>query len=132
MFRTPYDGQSDCASLESGLHFDGPGRTQQQFRDECDINTIVRRFGVTGQLPVPVRLPTYDDFTQVRDFQSAMQAVRDAEESFAALPSDLRSRFANDPQQLLEFLGDAKNRAEAEKLGLVNPAPPPPAPPPAG
>jgi len=119
-FRTPYNYDVDAASLEAGLSCPGPDMTQQQFTDECDINNIVRRFGVTGQVPVPSRLPSYDDFSGITDYQTAMETVRAAQESFAALPSSVRSRFANDPQQLLEFLGDQRNRDEAVALGLVN------------
>ena len=36
------------------------------------------------------------------------------------LPADLRKRFSNDPGQLLSFLENEDNRAEAIKLGLVN------------
>lgn len=123
-FRSAYDGRADEVSAACGLVFSGAGRTQQQFRDECDINAIVRRFGVTGEVPASVRMPTYDDFSEVTDFHTAMNAVRAAQESFEALPSAIRSRFGHDPQQLLVFLGDEANRDEAAKLGLLNPAKP--------
>lgn len=120
VFRTPYDGLAAIASLESGVSFEGPGKTQQQFREECDINTIVRRFGITGQAPAPDRLPEYGDFSQVTDFFSAQLAVREATERFMTLPSSVRERFANDPQRLLEFVSDEENREEGIKLGLFN------------
>jgi hypothetical protein len=37
------------------------------------------------------------------------------------LPGNVRARFHNDPQELLEFCSDEKNRAEAEKLGIAIP-----------
>ena len=37
-----------------------------------------------------------------------------------ALSAEIRSRFGNDPQNLILFLEDPSNRPEAEKLGLVN------------
>lgn len=100
-----------------------PSMTQQQFAEEVDINTIVRRFGLTGQLPETVRVPMSGDFTGVTDYQTAMQAVRQAEEKFMELPATLRARFRHDPQELMTFMADEKNRAEAEKLGLVNKPP---------
>jgi len=96
------------------------GKTQQQFKEECDINTIVRRFGLTGKLPDNVRVPVSGDFTGVTDFQTAMNSVRRATEDFMALPADLRKRFGNDPQLLMEFMADPNNREDAVKLGLVN------------
>ncbi|WNK12490.1 MAG: internal scaffolding protein [Microvirus sp.] len=97
--------------------------TQQQFRDEADINTIVRRFGLTGELPADQRAPIFGDFTNVTDFQTAMNAVRKAQEGFDDLPANLRARFNNDPQRMLEFVEDNNNRDEALKLGIIAPPP---------
>ncbi|WNK13397.1 MAG: internal scaffolding protein [Microvirus sp.] len=117
--RTPYNYDRNKASDDSGLACRGPGRTQQSFKEECDINTIVRRFGITGQLPTGVRMPSYGDFTGVGDFQEAMNAIVSAQESFAAMPASVRKRFGNDPAAFVDFCSDEANRAEAEKLGLV-------------
>lgn len=121
--RTEFNYDRDAASLESGLRCDDVSLAKQSFADEADINTIVRRFGLTGQLPSGVEAPTYGDFVGVFDFHSAMNAVAQARESFDKLPADVRYRFNNDPGQLVDFCSDEANRAEAEKLGLVVPAP---------
>lgn len=114
----------DEASAESGISFDpDEGRTQQEFAKECDINEIVRRFGITGQLPFTDRMPVSGDFTGITDFQSAMEAVTRAQGAFMDLPAEVRARFRNDPQEMLTFLDDERNRDEAVKLGLVS-APP--------
>lgn len=99
------------------------GLTQQEFKDECDINEIVRRFGLTGQLPDSYRAPVSGDFTGISDFKSAMDAVRAAQERFMEMPGELRAKFDNDPQKLMSFLDDEKNRDEAVKLGIVNKPP---------
>lgn len=101
---------------------------QQHFREECDINTIVRRFGLTGEMPSNYRAPVYGDFEGINDFQSALNAVRSAGEAFMEMPAALRAKFLNDPQKLVEFVGNEENRDEAIKLGLVPPPPPAPAP----
>lgn len=121
--RTEFNYDMNEASKESGLECKDPSMAQQQFVEECDINTIVERFGLTGEMPADLKMPVYGDFTQVTDFHSAMNAVREAEGAFMALPAKVRSRFGNDPQQLLEFLADGSNRQEAEFLGLVKPLP---------
>lgn len=124
MFRTGFNYDRNAASNESGIACsEEEGRTLQQFKEECDINTIVRRFGLTGELPDNFRPPMIGDFTEVMDFQSALNAVRRAEEAFMEMPADLRARFSNDPQKLIEFLGDDKNRDEADKLGLLQKPP---------
>lgn len=121
-FRHPYDGLADEISHQTGLDCTGdPGYTQQQFKEDSDINEIVRRFGLTGELPSDIRPPQYGDFTNITDFHTAMNAVRQAEEEFMRIPPDLRARFANDPQRLLMFVEDPNNRDEAQKLGLLKP-----------
>lgn len=122
--RSAYNYDMDAASDESALSCDHEeDRTQQHFAEECDINTIVKRFGLTGELPEVVRVPVSGDFTDVVDFQTAMEAVRRAQEGFMELPGELRYRFGNDPQKLMEFMEDGRNLEEARKLGLVNKPP---------
>lgn len=66
--RTQFNYDVDAVSEETGLKCEDGTRTQQQFKDECDINEIMRRFGKTGQVPSNVRAPMYGDFTEVGDF----------------------------------------------------------------
>lgn len=114
----------DQASLAFGIDFDpAEGRTQQEFAEEADINTIVRRFGLTGELPENVRIPQSGDFTGVTDYHSALNLIREADEGFMELPAELRARFEHDPGRLMAFLEDASNKDEAIKLGLVNKPP---------
>lgn len=118
--RTAYNYDMTKVSNETGLVCDPEeGMTQQQFAEEADINTIVRRFGLTGQLPDNVKVPQYGDFTGIGDYKDAMNAVRAADESFMALPAAVRAEFMNDPQRLLEFVSDEKNREKAKELGLL-------------
>lgn len=120
--RTPYNYNRDEATNETGIDCSvEPSRTQQHFAEEADINTIVRRFHLTGELPQNVRMPSNADFDGIFDFQSAMNAIRAAEESFAAMPAEIRYRFHNNPHEFVEFCSDDANRPEAEKLGLVAP-----------
>lgn len=100
-----------------------PSRTIQSSKDECDINVIVRRFGVTGQLPGNFRPPSYGDYSGVGDFKTAMNAVREGEESFMRLPSGVRKRFGNSPQAFLEFATNPDNLEDLRKMGLAIPKP---------
>lgn len=118
--RTAYNYDMNAVSDETGLKCDpSEDKTQQQFAEEADINTIVRRFGLTGELPENIRVPQYGDFTGIGDYKEALNAVRAADEAFMQMPADLRYKFSNDPQRLLEFLADGKNRQEAQALGLL-------------
>lgn len=118
--RAPYNYDVDAASDEAGLDCSGDkGRTQQQFKDEVNINTIVERFGLTGELPTNIPHLMSGDFTNVVDFQSAMDLIIEAREGFDAQPAYVRSRFDNDPHKFLEFVSRKENLDEAIKLGLV-------------
>lgn len=106
-------------SIETGLKCLEPSLTVQSQKEEADINTIVKNFGVTGVLPQGVRVPTYGDFDVVDDYQSALHAIKAADESFMLMPADVRERFGNDPQKFLEFCADSANLEEMRKLGLA-------------
>lgn len=119
--RTPYNYDTVAASNESGLACEEPSLAQQQFRDECDINTILKRFNITGELPNAPLSPRYGDFTGIGDYKTALDRVMAAHDEFESLPALVRARFDNDPAKLIEFLDNDENRLEAEKLGLVEP-----------
>lgn len=95
-------------------------RTIQSEKDVCDVNKIVAKFKTTG-LMTNVRRdqPQFGDFSDVCDFQTAMIRTQEAEEAFMSLPALIRKRFSNDPAELLDFLGNEENRAEAISLGLI-------------
>lgn len=127
--RTPYNYDMHEASRLSGLSCSDPTRTQQNFKEECDINTIVRNFGVTGEMPLTTATPLQGDFADAAtDYQSALNLILQADQSFMELPSDVRKRFNNDPGAFVEFASDPANRDEVEKMGLGRPKPAAPAP----
>lgn len=96
--------------------------TNQADKDSADINKIIARFERTGNILDLVsgesRQPVYGDFTGLGDYHSMMCAIARANSVFMALSSDIRKRFNNDPGELIDFLKDDKNDAEAVKLGL--------------
>lgn len=98
--------------------------TQQQFKGEADINVIMSKYAKTGYLIDPLlprsSKPKFGDYASESDFHGAQMVIAKSKEQFEALPAELRDRFHNDPSRLLAFLGDEKNRAEAERLGLVS------------
>lgn len=120
--RFNFDEKERSRSSKARIEEFGPTRTQVHMQEEVDINTIVKRFGLTGQLPTSVRTPNYGDFTGVVDYQTALNTVMEAENLFSALPAEIRKRFENDPQQYLEFCENPDNIEELRKLGLAKPA----------
>lgn len=132
--RSAYNYDRRLVSRATGLKCEDPSLTVQSDAEDADINTIVKRFGLTGQLPSNVRVPLASDFVDIVDFKSAMNALRSAQESFDVMPADVRARFLNDPQVFVEFCTETKdgvlvNLEEMRKLGLAVPkaadSPPP-------
>lgn len=139
--RAPYNYDTDEASDEAGLRCEDPSLAQQHQAEEADINTIVKRFGLTGHLPVVPVPPTYADFEDVFDFHSAQNLIRQANESFSALPVEVRKRFNYDPGAFLAYVEEPGHEAELRSWGLLDdasggnspsPAPGAPAAPPSG
>lgn len=114
----------DCRAASDAVALVCPedGRTVQADRAEADINELVRRFGLTGHLPLVQVPPTYQEFSEVFDFQSAMNLINAAEASFMALPADIRGRFQNDAASFVEFCSKAENLDEMRRMGLAVPA----------
>lgn len=121
--RTAFNYDMNAASDASALFCPEPTLTQQHLAEDADINVILRRFGITGELPTDLKVPMEGDYTDVvNDYQSALNVVRAADESFMELPGEVRARFANNPQRLLDFISDPTNLDEARKLGIALPA----------
>lgn len=113
------------ASEESSTH-GGPieKMTSQQWNEDADINVIMKRYGVTGQLPVGKAQAIWgQDWSQVGSYGDALMALKEATDNFMELPPNVRARFQNDPGKLLEFVQDDENWDEAVKLGIANPRP---------
>lgn len=97
------------------------GRTKQSFKDECDINVLMKRYEDTGSLEhVNKRVALYRDVT-AENFQDAMELLANARGAFMDLPASVRDRFDNDPAKMLAFVEDPDNLAEAESMGLLSP-----------
>jgi len=117
--RSLFNYDRDAVSFDSGLVCEDESLALQSAKDESDINTIVRKFGLTGELPNDLKMPQSGDFTDVPDFHTAMNLVRSAQEEFLRVPAEIRARFNNDPQRLMSFIEDDSNRDEARKLGFL-------------
>jgi len=95
------------------------GRTHQSFKDECDINRIMARHKKTGIIRQTTERPQYGDFSNLPDYQEAMNTVIQADSMFAELNSEVRERFQNNPQKFLDFCDDPENQDEAIRLGIA-------------
>lgn len=101
-----------------------PSRTKQSFRDECDINNILKQYRVSGMLrhvSAKADQGAYQDLPDDMDYQTSINTVMRAQEAFATLPSKIRNQFENDPAKFLTFMADPANEAEVVKMGLATP-----------
>lgn len=98
------------------------GRTKQSFKDQCDINCILRNYDKTGLIThVNDATARYGDFTEVNEYQDSLNLVIEADRAFSELPSHVRKRFGNDPGAFFEFATDPDNFDQMVELGLANP-----------
>lgn len=121
-YRTQYDvGLDEEIGRATVTVNEEPSLTQQQFVEDCDINVLARRFGLTDSpMPMaPIDPRYYGDFTDVPDLRTALDLVNDARNRFMELPAKMRERFNNQPGRLWEFVNDPENAEEAVRLGLL-------------
>lgn len=98
---------------------DDPGRTQQHFKNECDVNRIVSRFAETGLPPTFAKGEGQYGFASAQTFTEAMHIVAAATSEFEGLPSNVRAHFNNDPTAFLDAADDPERRSEFVRLGLL-------------
>ena len=112
-FRTAY-GQKMRVAIATG-----DGLTEQNHKDETDINKIVRKYNKTGLIDHLNQFEKqYADMTGY-DYQDAMNTIAAANTMFEGLPSAIRNRFDNDPAKFINFVDDENNANELVKMGLA-------------
>jgi len=110
------------------MYCDQPSLTRQEFKDECDLGKIIRRFCKTreGQQALAnaqgfIEGTRFEDVSSVPDFQTARNIINRGNAIFEALPAALRARFGNDAARFLDFTHDSRNLDELRKMGFAKP-----------
>lgn len=103
-----------------------PSKTQKHMQDQCDVNLIMKKYPKVQQdrflrSPLSNAGGAYLDLINVGDYQESLNLVLHAQEAFQTLPAEIRKRFGNNPQELIQFLENPNNRDQAIELGLVIP-----------
>lgn len=111
----------DAASRETELICPEPTLAQQEPKDDCDINTIVERFGLTGHLPEDLRVPINADFDEILDYHTAANRLLEADDAFMQMPAAIRERFGNSAGAFVDFVSDPKNVDQCREWGLATP-----------
>lgn len=116
-FKTLYTSREPS----QGLTFTQPSMTQQQFKDECDIDKLVKYATQTGDYSAfQATAGDYIDTSDVGDYKTALDFINDVNNEFYELPSDIRFKFDNDPSKYIDFMSDPNNFSEAAKLGIIS------------
>jgi phage internal scaffolding protein len=113
------------AGVREGWKSSVPSMTQQQFKDEADINYIVSMYDSSGVMPTfhgdgqPAQ-PVFGDFASLPDnAQEMYNRMIEAKSNFDNLPLEVRKRFNYDPAAFLEFVDNPENLDELVAMGLA-------------
>lgn len=94
-----------------GISFDPEeDRTMQQFKDDADINKVMGKWRTQGFAPtVNLQTPLYGDFSEVKTYMEALNAVEEADALFMQVPARIRRLCEDDPSKLEAFIADPAN-----------------------
>lgn len=96
----------------------GVKKAKQEFKDDADLNSIMRKFQKTGAIDHFATHGLHYGEIGPADLQTAMNTVIKADQMFSELPSTVRNRFSNSPQDFLEFVQNPDNYEEALSLNI--------------
>lgn len=97
-----------------------PSKTDQSFKDDCDVNVILSRYMRTGLSPFKNEgKGGYADVSEVPDLLTAHTQLKEAKAIFDQLPAQVRKKLENNPLALQSYLDDPDNFDEALELGLI-------------
>lgn len=111
--------------VREGWNSSVPSMTQQQFKDEADINYIVSMYDSTGVMPSfhgdgQPSQPMFGDFAELPDSAQEMyNRMLQAKANFNTLPLEVRKRFNYDAGAFLEFAENPNNADELVAMGLA-------------
>ncbi|QCQ84736.1 internal scaffolding protein [Blackfly microvirus SF02] len=113
----------------------GPSMTRQEFAEECDVNTLMKRYENYGTsmhmlrpdvLAVHAAGGSFVDFTEMPDnLIDYLAQIKEAEDAFMSLPAVVRREFDNNAMHFVEFASDPSNLDQMRAWGLAAAAPPP-------
>lgn len=102
--------------LKNGKLKYNDGRTKQSFKDQTDIHKILAKAQRTGTVShINTYGEQYGEFADF-DFLQAQLQIAKGREIFEALPSEVRTEFANEPANFFAFANDEKNTEKLSNL----------------
>lgn len=94
------------------------GRTKQAFKDQCDINKMLKKAQQTGTMSHLIKYPElqYGEFNGDFDLLTAASTIERANEIFSELPSEVRKEFGNDALSFVTFAGNPENQGKLAEI----------------
>ena len=94
------------------------GLTKQSFKDQCDINKMLKKAQTVGSIAHLAKYPeaTYGEFDGEFDLLTAARKMERAGEIFAELPSEVRGEFGNNPLEFVAFAAKPENNARLREI----------------
>lgn len=104
------------------IHFDDEPMTKQYFKDECNVNNIVRRFQQDGVIPVTTNVAPQYGHAPNLEFKEALDLVLSGRQEFASLSDSVRQGFGNDENRYFQFLDTYQRDPTAYDALLSSPS----------
>lgn len=99
-----------------------PSKTDQSFRKEVNVNSIMAKYFKTRQIDlVKAGRGRYMDVSAIPDLMGAFDKVHRAEKAFSELPAVVRERLGNNPANMTDFVLDPKNEDLLREYGMLTP-----------
>lgn len=117
MFKTPYQRET----LSNPLTIcEEESLCEQHHAIDCDIANIMRKHSAGDMLAhvKNVKLQ-FGDFTEINEYDDALNTIAKSREAFEALPSKVREAFGNNPGLFVEAVTDPSRRDDLVRLGLA-------------
>lgn len=115
-------------SADHALYNTEPSMTRQEFAEECDINSLMKRYeghgtSINHLLASSAQGGSYIDFADLpQDLMGYMQFMQAADAAFMSLPAVVRREFDNNPVAFVEFASDPQNIEQMRAWDLAPPA----------
>lgn len=111
--RTQHDANQDTYTLAGGLDCaDSKDLARQEFKDEADVNILLKRFGVDS---FQAKQPLFGDTDYDIDLQQALAAIQAAKEVYRGLTPELKKLYPN-WRSMLNAANSGHLKQEMDKL----------------
>lgn len=123
--RTQVDGRGDEISDATATTPTGESLTRQELAPDTDINTLLARFGVDGQMRQPIYGETID---YDMNLQTAINITAQAQDIMHHVPQELRDKYRNwrevlDATETGQYQADLKELQARKKAASEAPTP---------